>query len=113
MPVPLEVPFRFLADEMIDRKLCNFLRTLGCDVMDCPKGFRNGQVYRLAIKEKRVLLSQDSDFSESKRFPPQPTEGIVYLKISPSTIANLIAQMAKFINETTPADIRGKLATLS
>src|SRR3989338_1146921 len=98
---------------MIHQDVIRLLISLGSDVIRTPKGFKNGQVFQLAKKEARILLTQDKDFSDSKRYPPSLTAGIICLRVFPPTIANLLSHVKKFIHKTTPADIKGELTILS
>ena len=57
---------KFLLDENVHRGLFSFLVDLGHDVKLSPKSIKNGKVFELALKEERVLISQDADFSAYK-----------------------------------------------
>ena len=104
--------FRFLADEMIHADLIHFLNRSGHSILSVPKGFKNGEVYKFAKDNGRTLITQDKDFSDTKRYPPAGTEGILCVRIQPPTIENLIEGFKVFLAKTSPADIQGKLITL-
>jgi len=60
---------KFLLDENTDRRLVPFLKNLGHDVtviaIDYPHGLLDHEVLAIAVKQKRILLTQDtSDFGE-------------------------------------------------
>lgn len=61
---------RLLVDENVDVKVIAFLKRLGHDAVRVPSGTKNGAVMRLAVEERRALVTRDSDFADSARFPP-------------------------------------------
>ena len=113
MPKRPKTRFNFLADEMIHGDLIQFLRASHCRVIQCPKGFKNGSVYQFAQKRSLIILTQDTDFCDEKRYPPRFLEGIVCLRVFPPTIANIIQRMKIFIHESEPRDIKGRLKILA
>ena len=110
--MPSPVKFRLLTDEMIHRDVVRMLIASGCDVLKCPKGLKNGDVYQLAKREERFLITQDKDFSDPRRYPPSDTSGIVCVRVFPPTIANLLSGIKTFIHEKKPDDIKGRLIIL-
>lgn len=59
--------YAFLADENFPRKAVESLRKKKIDIVSVSEialGARNGEVARLAVKEKRILLTFDKDFGE-------------------------------------------------
>ena len=97
---------------MIHKEIVRALTHLRHDVMKCPKGLKNGQVYQLAKKEERIILTQDKDFSDSKRYPASETAGIVCVRVFPPTIANVLSKVKRFVQETNPENVSGKLIIL-
>ena len=90
---------KFLLDENVHRGLFSFLVDLGHDVKLSPKSIKNGKVFELALKEERVLISQDADFSaykSSKHF------GIFLLRIRPRDLETqkraISILLKKFLN---------------
>jgi len=53
---------KFLLDENVHKGLFSFLLKLGHDVKLSPKSIKNGEVFALALKEERLLVSRDEDF---------------------------------------------------
>ena len=104
--------FRFLADEMVHADLIRFLAGEGHSILRVPKGFKNGEVYRFAKENQRTLITHDKDFSDTKRYPPAGTEGILCVRIQPPTLGNLLEGFKAFLAKTSPADIQDKLITL-
>ena len=54
---------KFLADEDVDARLVKSLSDKGIDIKYAPKGVKNSELYALACKEERVLLTLDSEGS--------------------------------------------------
>lgn len=55
------------------------MRSFGHDVTVSPKGVTNGDVLALAISDKRVLVTHDTDFA--KKLLPAGHPGIVVVRI--------------------------------
>ena len=72
---------KFLIDENVHRRLFSFLVSLKQDAILSPQGWRNGQVFGLAFKEKRILLTRDEDFL-GLNFVMSEHYGIVLLRVS-------------------------------
>ena len=79
---------KFLADENVKKRLTQWLRTLGHDVLIADKGVKNSHLFSLANKEKRILLTNDTDFLNTALYPPQQTSGRIVLRIFPATFDN-------------------------
>jgi predicted nuclease of predicted toxin-antitoxin system len=76
--------FRFLTDENIDEELVAFLRAEGLDVFDIKEErlFRlsDRAILELALAERRVVVSEDSDFGTLIFRDNVPFYGVVYLR---------------------------------
>jgi len=78
---------KFLADESVGQETIEVLREAGLNVKGILEialaGRGDEDIYALAHKEDRILLSHDSDFLDDQRFPPRRNPGVVILP-SPS-----------------------------
>ena len=110
--MPPKVSLRILADEMIHRRIVNAVKKDGHDITCCPKGLKNGAVYQLIQAEKRILMTQDKDFSDAKRYPPEPTDGILSIRVLPPSIANVLSTLEKFLAGKSSAEFKGKLSVV-
>ena len=110
--MPLKAALRILADEMIHRKIVSALTHAGHNVLPCPKGLKNGDVYKLAQTEKRILMTQDKDFADSKRYPPGPTEGILSVRVFPTSIGNVLSRVETFLAGKSLSDLKGRLTVI-
>ena len=74
---------RFLVDESIGPEAAAFLREQGWNataVQDVGLTGRSDEdVYALAAREDRIVLSHDRGFFDDRRFPPHPRAGVVVL----------------------------------
>jgi len=74
---------RFLVDESAGEGLAEYLRSLGWNAKSVADFGLNGKsdedVYALAARESRFVLTHDSDFLNDRRFPPGLAGGIVVL----------------------------------
>ncbi len=74
---------KFLLDENVHRDIFYFLKNLGYDIILCPRSIENGEVFNLAVREKRILITRDADFSETSIYHRQDHFGIILIRISP------------------------------
>jgi predicted nuclease of predicted toxin-antitoxin system len=74
---------RFLVDENLGPELAPTLRNLGYNAADIYALNLNGRsdedVFAAAWRERRILLTQDRDFLDDRRFPRHRNPGVVVL----------------------------------
>jgi predicted nuclease of predicted toxin-antitoxin system len=78
---------RFLADECVDAALVVRLRAAGHDVRhlaESERGLTDAAVLELALRERRVLVTEDKDFGELAFRGALAATGIILLRIDPS-----------------------------
>jgi predicted nuclease of predicted toxin-antitoxin system len=79
---------RFLCDEDVPRSTARVLRDAGFDVVDVRdiglRGQTDQEVYRVAQREDRLLITCDLGFSNILRFPPSESKGILVVRIADS-----------------------------
>ncbi len=82
-------------DENFDLRLVPLLQTEGFDVDTVQdeglSGCQDETLYRVCRDSRQVLVTLDLDFSNSLRYPPEPTEGIVIVRI-PRPVLSLVRQ---------------------
>jgi predicted nuclease of predicted toxin-antitoxin system len=74
---------RFLADESCDFTVVRTLRTAGFDVLSVSESTpraEDSEVIELALREKRVLLTEDKDFGRLVYSYGQETPGVIFLR---------------------------------
>ena len=89
---------KFILDENVKRRLCGFLESLRFDAKIAPKGVANGMLAALSKSEKRVLVTNDSDFADPVLFPREKVFSVVLLKIpqdEPEALLNAFKKLLK------------------
>jgi predicted nuclease of predicted toxin-antitoxin system len=97
---------RIKLDENLPLQVAPQLAALGHDVHTTPEeglaGCKDSDLFRAAQQEKRLLLTQDLDFSDARTFVPGSHEGIVLIRLrSPSRKRRLERVMEAFRTEST------------
>lgn len=76
--------FRFITDENIQTKVVDNLTTLGLDIFDIKQiglqGISDHEILDLAVRENRVIITQDSDFGTDFFTSGVQATGIIYIR---------------------------------
>lgn len=91
---------RFLVDANLPTNVSERLRAGGHDVLDVRRSvppLRDEQIYAQARAEQRVILTRDLDFGNLLRYPPAGTAGIVVLRVSEMTAAEIVELVGEFV----------------
>jgi predicted nuclease of predicted toxin-antitoxin system len=79
------VSLKFIIDENLSWRIAKSLQKLGIDAVHIKEvglqGKEDDMIMQYAIKENRVLLTQDSDFADIRNYPPGTHKGIIRFKI--------------------------------
>jgi predicted nuclease of predicted toxin-antitoxin system len=92
---------RFLADESCDFAVVRALRNAGHDVLavaEIAPAAADDSVLAMAIRQKRVLLTEDKDFGQWVYADKRSSAGVVLLRYPPQTrqrIADLVVRLVK------------------
>jgi predicted nuclease of predicted toxin-antitoxin system len=92
---------RFLADESCDFAVVRALRRVGHDVKAVTESkprAPDDEVLTLAVREKRVLLTEDKDFGQLVYADQRATAGVVFLRFPAATrkqIAHDVLQLVR------------------
>ena len=100
---------KFLLDENVHRKLGHFLTSEGYDVCLVPKGTKNGMLATKSKTEKRIFVTNDSDFSA---YPKESIFCVIWLHIPQYKPEALIASFTKLLKSVTRKDLAGTLVIL-
>ncbi len=109
MPPSAPLIMRLLVDENVDVRVIGLLKKLGHEVLRTPAGTKNGAVIRMAVQERRVLLTRDSDFTDGNRYPPSRCPGIIHLDIHPPHFERIAPLLAAFLSSVAEEQVIGKL----
>lgn len=75
---------KLILDADIPRSFLNKLREEGYNVVDVrdvsTHPIKDEEVFNLACKEKRILITRDLDFSNILYYPPSKSSGIIVLR---------------------------------
>jgi uncharacterized protein with PIN domain len=99
---------RFLADENFRWDVIRFLKDQGHDVKSAPRNTEDKKVVDTAHKEKRILLTNDNDFSITLQFPPKKFSGILIFHIHPPRFEKYILAIRNFLDTRRNNQINGK-----
>ena len=101
---------RFLADESCDFAVVRALRESGYDVVSVseisPRA-EDSSVIDLAVKDKRILLTEDKDFGQLVHAHGQETGGVIFLRF-PASDPLFLSQISCFFKERKSDDHRKK-----
>lgn len=94
---------KFLLDENTPYALIEFLESRGFTVKHLKKlgkaGIKNGEVYKLAEKNKMWIVTRDADFQNLRRFSAHKIAGIILFKLSVSKTENLLKAMSLLLDK--------------
>ena len=94
---------KFLADENISPLTVKHIRKLGFDITDLidrnKKGITNGKLIELAVRENRVILTQDLDFGEMFYFSKNKEFGVIVIRLKNPTIEKINLVFENFFSE--------------
>lgn len=94
-------------DENLPAELADLLSAGGNDVHtvrgESLAGRDDGAIFRAAAGEGRMLLTQDLDFSDLRRFAPGTHPGLVLVRLRDPSRRLLIARMQQVL-ETSPVE---------
>jgi len=99
---------RFLLDENVRIELARFLRSQPLDVKVAPRSSKDPSLAAVSHKERRVLVTNDEDFTAYGR---ESIFGIVWLKIPQNDPATLVVSFRALLTELKRFE--GRLVILS
>lgn len=107
---------KFLVDENVSMEVVKGLREKNHDVISvAEKGFSgidDDSVFKLAVTEKRIIVTRDFHFTNFIRFPANLTEGVIYIRHGNLKSIEEKELILHFINSVREEEIHGKLITL-
>jgi predicted nuclease of predicted toxin-antitoxin system len=76
--------FKFITDENIQTKVIDYLTIFGLDIFDIKQmglqGMPDYEILDLAVRENRIILTQDSDFGTDFFTSGVKATGIIYIR---------------------------------
>lgn len=101
---------RFLVDECTGPAVARWLRNQGHDVVsayDQARGADDNTLLDIAVREDRVLVTNDKDFGEIVFRSRRPHRGIILLRLEDERAKNKIAVLSGVLSHTTAISIQG------
>lgn len=98
---------QFLLDENVRKELLPHLKKMGFSAKIAPKGASDEALAKTSIREKRVIVTNDEDFSE---YPKSTVFSVVWLRIPQNDPQSLLAMFDKLLKECNY--FNGKLIVL-
>jgi len=101
---------KFLLDENVHSRLGLFLKASGYNILIAPKGSSDRVISELSLAQKRILVTNDSDF-ESKT--PQEVFSVILLKMPQTDASMLLKAFATLVaQKKSSKQFSGKLTIL-
>lgn len=107
---------KFLIDENVGFEVVKSLRAENHNVISMTEesfsGIDDDSVFKLALSEKRIIITRDFHFTNLIKFPASLTEGIIYIRHGNLKSTEEKELIMQFINSIKAEEIQGKLVTL-
>jgi predicted nuclease of predicted toxin-antitoxin system len=95
-------------DENLPLRLAPLLKDLGHDVHTLHDerliGHPDREIWEAAQKESRFLITQDLDFSDSRRFAPGSHHGILLIRLHSPNRQNLVERIGELFDRENVGD---------
>ena len=101
---------KFLLDENVRHELFVFLKSKGWDVKFVPKGSTDREVARLSKRERRVLVTNDADFTIPELYSAKDLFAVVWLRLPQADKEGLLETFALLLGKVK--DFAGKVVIL-
>lgn len=107
----------FIADENLFEPVINYLKTLGHSVFSIRdenlSGISDDEIYQIACKEKRIIITMDKDFSKVVRYPAKNCGGIILVKIYRRTVDETLNIFKSYFEKIKNEDIKANLIIIT
>lgn len=104
---------KFITDECVGLPTITLLRKLGYSVVTAKEagicGKSDFEILKLAIKEKRILVTEDIDFGNILLYPPKLHHGIILLRFRHSLESEIHDILSCLLAELKPKDFKETL----
>jgi predicted nuclease of predicted toxin-antitoxin system len=107
---------RFLADESCDFAVVRILRSAGHDVLAVAELFAGSDdiaVMEIAVREERLLLTEDKDFGRLVYAHSQQSCGVIFIRYPALARKTLPKAVTAFISSKTQADLSNSFTVMS
>jgi predicted nuclease of predicted toxin-antitoxin system len=108
---------RLYLDQMLQTKVVQVLRRAGYDVLRATETGQSRaddqEILRLAINQKRILVTLDEHFGDWAVLPLTEHFGVVRVKVNPTTSENILNILMPFLERISPKEIQNHLVIVS
>jgi predicted nuclease of predicted toxin-antitoxin system len=108
---------RLYLDQMLQTKVVQVLRRAGYDVLRATETGQSRaddqEILRLAINQKRILVTLDEHFGDWAVLPLTEHFGVVRVKVNPTTSENILNILIPFLERISPKEIQNHLVIVS
>lgn len=106
---------KIVVDENVSCSVVLRLQEKGHKVTSIAKDRKSStdkDVFSLVLQKEAILITRDHHFTNPLLYPPDKTQGIIYVRIGELRSDEEIEIIEKFFNNYLPKEFRGKLVTL-
>jgi len=110
----VEEKIRFLADESCDFLVVRSLRSAGYNLVAVAEPFPSApdrEVLRVAVKEDRILITEDSDFGEWVFAHREKMKGVLFIRF-PGNARSELGEAVLLLIERHGMDLVGNFTVL-
>lgn len=104
---------KFLADECVGLPTIDLLRESGYSVITAKEANLRGksdfEILKWAIKERRILVTEDIDFGNIILYPPKLHHGVILLRFRHSSENEIHIILSILLKELKPTDFKKSL----
>ena len=112
-PLTSRSDLKFLLDENVKAKVGKFLKLEGFDVISATKGFSDSKLANISKSEGRILVTNDSDFTNPIEFSKEKVFSVVLVVIPQDKPEVFIPAFSRLLkNKSKSADFEGNLIEL-
>lgn len=108
---------RIKIDENLSPVLANWLRRAEHDAVTAIdqhlSGASDSELANICRKEKRAILTLDTDFQDIRRYPPDQFCGIIVLRLHHQGIKHTLAAVERLLGKLGKRSLEGKLCVVS
>jgi len=106
---------RIVVDENVSYSVVLRLREKGHKVVSIAKEKKSTSdkdIFHLVLEEEAILITRDYHFTNPILYPPNKTEGIIYIRIGNLRSDEEVKIVERFFANYSPEQFKGKLVTL-
>ncbi|MBF0519018.1 MAG: DUF5615 family PIN-like protein [Nitrospirae bacterium] len=108
---------KIIADENLFAPIVNYLESLCNDVLSVRdanlSGISDDEVYEIACREKRIIVTMDKDFTRILRFSPRMCGGIVVVKIYKRRVDETLEIFENYFSNLSKEDLFENLVSIT